>query len=571
MQASKYFLLFCSRGFFDSEPCMKELLCALRERTPIITVGEPIDYHGGITIEDARRQLSMAYQIFLQRPWWSELLPTEMPCKEIEAILFDQQTPIEWARTGDHQDTAMRLIATRLLPKHVEVYVHRELARAPIKLPRWPGAHLFFSQHNAGARRLAIALEVLSNKALHVTDDEERLASCGAMLLYLNAQTWSVAATTVNALVSTVELALDHGIPLLLAHEEPGIYDAAVTAEMEARHPIRFVQLEEATPIALRRRGIYSEIATSLKAGPLRSTSLLQLLAHTLPHKLDRSRCGLPRTMVGGGARGADIQTGLVSGSGKADGQASSEPLSGAPEAVSCNRAGGVAESVQQLSRCRRMSTFASAVTLRNSLRRGSMDPRRSHLKDTTPDLADFEPRFTWTGRPSSTRGRRGTIDSPPRVRRRGVGSDGSVGSGQPSHWSTPRSAVRVDAHKLRGTMPIRRASVPEGRYGIAERSPHHRDPDLRPAQPGGDTEVGANAVGSEERCKVPRPAAVHISEQVCNVVRDVDEHTMERTYLTLPTVQAGAAGAGPSTGAAGATLRPLRARTSRVDNNLVV
>ena len=319
VHASKAFLLFCSRGFFESEPCIKELLCALRERKPIIMVGEPIEYHGGLSIEAARVQLSAAYRIFSQREWWNELLPTPMACGEIERLLFDENEPIEWARIGDHQDTSMRLIATRLLPNQSKVYVRGELAQSPIRLPSWTGGHLFFSQHNGGAQHLATELVDLSKRTLRVTNDARQLASCGVMLLHLHAQTW--AETTVDALVSDIEAAMQHGIPLLLAHEEPGIYDSTDRKRRQARRPIRFAQLEEATPRVLRERGIYSEIATSLKAGPLRSTSLLQLLVHALPDKLE-SRRHAPR-----GADGrTGSQTGLLASSPAGSSWTSSKP-----------------------------------------------------------------------------------------------------------------------------------------------------------------------------------------------------------------------------------------------------
>lgn len=441
VHASKFFLLFCSRGFFESEPCIKELLCALRERKPIITVGEPIEYHGGLSVEAARVQLSAAYRVFSQREWWGELLPTPMACGEIERLLFDEHEPIEWARIGDHQDTAMRLIATRLLPNRPEVYVHGELARSPIRLPGWAGAHLYVSQHNDGAQRLSTELVDLSKRTLRITDDTSQLTGCGVMLLHLHAQTWTD--STVDALVSEVELAMEHGVPLLLAHEEPGIYDSTDGACDQARRPIRFAQLERLTPRTLRERGIYSEIATSLKAGPLRATSLMQLLVHALPDKLDCRRRQTPRGVRGRTDSRTNSQTGLLASSpvasGNADNQASSEP-GDTPNTVPRSPAGE-----QQASRRRRLSSFAAAVTFRNSMRRGSVDKRPSHLKDTPADLTDFAPAVPREQkRHSLARVRRGTIDSPPssRVRCRGVGS------GQPTRSSTIPSLTASDGSR---------------------------------------------------------------------------------------------------------------------------
>ena len=283
VRSCQHFLLFCSAGFFDSEPCMKELLCALREGVPIITVIEPMSTHGGLQIDKARRQLSIACHIFSQCGWWTELLDQPWSFKAIDKAVFLQHEPIEWARIGDLADVTMRLIATRLLKDPSQpTYLQGELTHRTLGLPSWcNGPQVYHSRHNHGCGKL---LEELMDAAaghatFRLTDDENQLGMCGVMLLYLHAQTWSAGSAT--SLEHNVAYALENQIPLLLAHEDVGIYHWDATG-MDS---ITFQQLEEATPLALCQSGIYSEIATSLKGGSLRKTSLLQLL-HALAHKL---------------------------------------------------------------------------------------------------------------------------------------------------------------------------------------------------------------------------------------------------------------------------------------------
>ena len=298
----QHFLLFCSVGFFDSEPCMKELLCAMREGVPIITVVEPASTHGGLQIDQARRQLLIACHIFSQCGWWTELLVQPWSFEAIEKAVFLQHNPIEWARIGDLADVTMRLIASRLLKDSSQpTYLQGELMHRPVRLPSWRnGPHVYYSRHNHGCDKLME--ELMAAAAGHavpkVTDNENQFLSgtCGVMLLYLHARTWS--GRTASSLESTVAYALEHHIPLLLAHEDVGIYHRDATG----LDSIAFNQLEEDTPLALCRSGIYSQIATSLKAGSLRKASLLQLL-HALAEKL-KDCC---KTVPGRGVSGLEL------------------------------------------------------------------------------------------------------------------------------------------------------------------------------------------------------------------------------------------------------------------------
>ena len=101
-----------------------------------------------------------------------------------------------------------------------------------------------------------------------VTEDPKRFRDCEAMLVYLNDRTWSSGEASLK-FGRQVALALANGIPLLLAHEMPGI-----TAD--ERHGCEFAQFfrPEQTPQALIDAGIYHTVAVPLKAGEYRSISI---------------------------------------------------------------------------------------------------------------------------------------------------------------------------------------------------------------------------------------------------------------------------------------------------------
>jgi hypothetical protein len=101
-----------------------------------------------------------------------------------------------------------------------------------------------------------------------VTEDPKRFRDCEAMLVYLNDRTWSSGEASLK-FGRQVALALANGIPLLLAHEMPGI-------AADERHGCEFAQFfrPEQTPQALIDAGIYHTVAVPLKAGEYRSISI---------------------------------------------------------------------------------------------------------------------------------------------------------------------------------------------------------------------------------------------------------------------------------------------------------
>jgi len=129
--------------------------------------------------------------------------------------------------------------------------------------------HLYCSRHNEGAE--ALVGEVKRNRklaALAYSDDFSELPTCAAMLVYLNGRTWTSGA----ALAHEVEAAMRSGKQLVLAHEMPGIGQAA-------RHALEFGILfsDNQTPKALVAAGIYGTVAVPLKGSAWRDTSMALL------------------------------------------------------------------------------------------------------------------------------------------------------------------------------------------------------------------------------------------------------------------------------------------------------
>ena len=87
------------------------------------------------------------------------------------------------------------------------------------------------------------------------------------MLVYLTEETWTGGERSVW-LAAEVKDAMSRGVPLLLAHEMPGV-------GQEGRHPAEFGAFfkSHTTPAELVRAGIYHKVATALKGGAWRAVS----------------------------------------------------------------------------------------------------------------------------------------------------------------------------------------------------------------------------------------------------------------------------------------------------------
>ena len=293
----EHFLVFCSGGFFSSPNCIRELICAVLQRKPIIVLMEPDRRHGRLTkaaakdglheavtryaewglIDEARRGDSALGRVVagpLQR-WGFATLPG--PDELYDAIFATE--PIVWDRVVHFQDVSLRLLAERLLPHSLQgaTYLQDELTRQKIVMPlprRGRRFHLYCSVHNAGARELTSEMSASLGQMLELTSDFGELRACERVLLYVNGQTWRSGAAS-EALAHEVGAAKAAGVELLLAHETLG------EDSQEARHGVEFEEVERATPPHLLAQGVYDTIAIGLKAGAWRAVSM-RMLAHEL-------------------------------------------------------------------------------------------------------------------------------------------------------------------------------------------------------------------------------------------------------------------------------------------------
>ena len=272
---SQVVVVFCSAGYAKSKNCIRELRQAVSTGKPLVALLETDVKHGGLTVEEMRTQLVDTDLAALG-------LPTAPSGQELAAALF-ATAPIEWTRLGPMQDVTLRLIAQRLLPADSgRTCVHDELSRRRSNLPPLRTAcHLFCSQHNPGVQDLAAEVKEARQLPLRWTDQSPD--SCAAMLVYLTARTWQGG----EALILDVELAMERGVPLVLAHEMPGL-------GQEERSAIEFDMLIKETPGKLRDRGLYGTVAVPLKGGEWRAASMA-LLEATIAEASRRATTEGPR------------------------------------------------------------------------------------------------------------------------------------------------------------------------------------------------------------------------------------------------------------------------------------
>ena len=322
IERSSIIVVHCSKGYFTSKNCIRELVASVVKQKPIVALIDPEMNHGGLRIDEVHSRLLQGDMLFkkwgfLESPDSQTRLTTEWHKdyvwpggEKVHNALF-AQAPIEWNRIGHFQDVTLRLIAERVLldPQMIgNTYVDRELAsRTAEPLPA-PGAefHVYCSSLNPGALELMAELarerafelverrksnavpEVLTKRryrlstrrsaqvptnVLHVATNAEQMASCDCVLLYLTSQTW----TRVESAALGAEMleAMNGGMRILLAHEMPGI------GGQEKRFGCEFGDFfghpDGATPAELLQRGIYSAIACPLKGGAWRKASMVLL------------------------------------------------------------------------------------------------------------------------------------------------------------------------------------------------------------------------------------------------------------------------------------------------------
>ena len=176
------------------------------------------------------------------------------------------------------------------------MHVQGELANQPPPTLCPPavanGFHVYASVHNPGAeellREVAVTFGVAVTRAasearpgaatarwkrLHVTSDGEAMPSCEHLLLFLNDATWTRGEAGSVQLAAEVTRAMHLGVHILLAHEMPGL------GGQEARGGCEFGSFfandKGATPQELLQAGIYAEIASALRGGAWRPTSMV--------------------------------------------------------------------------------------------------------------------------------------------------------------------------------------------------------------------------------------------------------------------------------------------------------
>ena len=280
IERSSVILVMCTKGYFQSRNCMIELRSAVRMGKPMFAMLDLDSDTRSLTKDEVGAELLAADASYAKWGFEEDGGPDGAACFE---ALFAQE-PIEWNRLGVFQTVTMRLAAERTLPKeyHGCTYIAGESTRKPVALgPPRHGCtcHMYSSLSNPRADEFAAEVaEWLTKRPekslapLQVTSDLAMLHRCTAMLLYLNGLTWT--SSTRNALAHEIARAMSLGIPILLAHEMPGL------GREEERHGIAFGSFfdSSATPIELIKAGIYANIAVPLKGGPWRDTSMVEVV-----------------------------------------------------------------------------------------------------------------------------------------------------------------------------------------------------------------------------------------------------------------------------------------------------
>jgi len=287
-------LVYCSKGYFVSQNCMRELIATTTKRKPAIALVDPDTSRGGLSIEEVQGRLHVGEKNY---PKWGLDVATTPDAQVLFGHLFSNE-PIEWNRIGVFQDITLRLIAERVLVPDAPgtTYVDGELISIKLK-PLPPPRdrhdyHVYCSCQNPGAAALMQELAVARGfkfqqgvtkraderpskvEVLLANVDTNRMAECDHMVLYLTSETWTRGHAS-EALADDVRRAMDLNVHVLLAHEMPG------DGGQEARHACEFGEFfsceDGATPGDLLKRGIYDEIAIALKGGPWREASMAML------------------------------------------------------------------------------------------------------------------------------------------------------------------------------------------------------------------------------------------------------------------------------------------------------
>ena len=304
LDASAVVLVFCSTGYFSSKNCMRELLLAVVSEKPIVVLCETDRQRGGVSAQEVTsllREVESRYAgwgLETELLNWGYTLPST---DELLSTLY-ARTWIEWSRITPFQDVAMRLLAqfvnqnqsaltdeqSRSMEQESKGESHRAadtyLQGEMIKsfnvdglLPPYAPArfHVYCSQHNPGSASLIREVNATLDARIILSEKPDEQLECERMVIYLNACTWTRGAST-DALSREIHAAMMGNIPLLLCHEMAGF-------GQDTRDPCEFDTLFSSTPEDLQRAGIYSTIASPLKGGECRATSLAMVAKEIRP------------------------------------------------------------------------------------------------------------------------------------------------------------------------------------------------------------------------------------------------------------------------------------------------
>ena len=316
VDASCVCLIFCTRGYFQSPNCMRELLRAFCVEKPQVTLLEPDLNKGRLTRADIKAQLIEAdgryatWGLAKEVAEWGHELPS---AQQLYDYLFPEGVhPIEWDRIAAFQNVTLCNIASSLLEPDRSIFLQTRGLKKKAHLPAPRGMtsgkkfHLFCSEHNPGAEALVELLcdcaaagkharkrkglsithssKKLDDRLIQTTSDPVKLKGCERMLIYLTAKTWTGDDTLrIQAFVKEVASAMALGVELFLVHECPGddtythqslVDSGAAPDDSQVRSACDFGDFFKYTPAPLLEAGIYSQIAKVAKGGRLRDLSL---------------------------------------------------------------------------------------------------------------------------------------------------------------------------------------------------------------------------------------------------------------------------------------------------------
>ena len=128
-------LVYCSRGYFTSKNCMRELASSVAKKKPIIALIDLDESRGGLSLEAVHDQLIAADGLALK---WKFLGMQEASSgaeyqeahiwpggEALHAQLFADE-PIEWNRISHFQDVMEPLLNLYSLPPLLAVWRHAE-------------------------------------------------------------------------------------------------------------------------------------------------------------------------------------------------------------------------------------------------------------------------------------------------------------------------------------------------------------------------------------------------------------------------------------------------------------